>query len=108
MIMLPLAIFICAYALMVFLWRNQQIAQKQAAYIDDHRWAGWGCGWGGVFGASVCLSCSGWSGRGGFWRSISKLERTGRPATMGGRFGRVWENMLRGVSPSLHLANTRS
>ncbi|GAB4814940.1 hypothetical protein N2152v2_001986 [Parachlorella kessleri] len=40
LIMLPLAIFICAYALMVFLWRNSQIAQKQAAYIDDHRHAG--------------------------------------------------------------------
>lgn len=36
-ILLPLAAFIVAYATMVFLWRNSQIALKQAAYIDDRR-----------------------------------------------------------------------
>lgn len=37
LILLPLALFIVAYATMVFLWRNSQIALKQAAYIDDRR-----------------------------------------------------------------------
>lgn len=37
LLLLPLAAFIVAYALMVFLWRNSQIAMKQASYIDDRR-----------------------------------------------------------------------
>jgi uncharacterized membrane protein YidH (DUF202 family) len=37
LVLLPLAMFIVAYATMVFLWRNSQIALKQAAYIDDRR-----------------------------------------------------------------------
>jgi len=37
LLLLPLAVFIVAYALMVFLWRNSQIAMKQASYIDDRR-----------------------------------------------------------------------
>lgn len=37
LMLLPLGIFIVAYALMVFLWRNSQIALKQASYIDDRR-----------------------------------------------------------------------
>lgn len=37
LVLLPLAIFIVAYATVVFLWRNSQIALKQAAYIDDRR-----------------------------------------------------------------------
>ena len=35
--LLPLGIFIVAYATVVFLWRNSQIALKQASYIDDRR-----------------------------------------------------------------------
>ena len=35
--LLPLGIFIVAYATVVFLWRNSQIALKQANYIDDRR-----------------------------------------------------------------------
>lgn len=37
LMLLPLALFIVAYALMVFMWRNSQIALKQASYIDDRR-----------------------------------------------------------------------
>ncbi|WPT18114.1 Vacuolar transporter chaperone 4 [Picochlorum sp. SENEW3] len=37
LMLLPLGVFIVAYALMVFLWRNSQIALKQASYIDDRR-----------------------------------------------------------------------
>ena len=37
LLLLPLAAFIVAYALVVFLWRNSQIAMKQASYIDDRR-----------------------------------------------------------------------
>lgn len=37
MILLPLAILMCGYALMVFLWRGSRIAQKQVGYIDDWR-----------------------------------------------------------------------
>lgn len=37
LMLLPLATFIVAYALLVFLWRNSQIAMKQASYIDDRR-----------------------------------------------------------------------
>lgn len=37
LLLLPLAVFIVAYATVVFLWRNSQIALKQAAYIDDRR-----------------------------------------------------------------------
>lgn len=37
LVLLPLATFIVAYATVVFLWRNSQIALKQAAYIDDRR-----------------------------------------------------------------------
>ena len=37
LVLLPLAVFICAYATLVFVWRNSQIALKQAAYIDDRR-----------------------------------------------------------------------
>jgi hypothetical protein len=42
LVLLPLAVLIVAYSLLVFVWRNSQIAMKQAAYIDDRRWAG---GW---------------------------------------------------------------
>jgi uncharacterized membrane protein YidH (DUF202 family) len=37
LVLLPLAVFIVAYALVVFAWRNSQIALKQASYIDDRR-----------------------------------------------------------------------
>lgn len=37
LLLLPLACFIVAYATVVFLWRNSQIAMKQASYIDDRR-----------------------------------------------------------------------
>lgn len=37
LVLLPLAVFIVFYAMLVFLWRNSQIALKQAAYIDDRR-----------------------------------------------------------------------
>jgi nitrogen fixation-related uncharacterized protein len=37
LVLLPLALFIVAYATVVFLWRNSQIALKQASYIDDRR-----------------------------------------------------------------------
>jgi uncharacterized membrane protein YidH (DUF202 family) len=37
LMLLPLGIFIVAYATVVFLWRNSQIALKQASYIDDRR-----------------------------------------------------------------------
>lgn len=37
LVLLPLAIFIVAYAMVVFLWRNSRIAMRQAAYIDDRR-----------------------------------------------------------------------
>ena len=37
LMLLPLAIFIVAYASLVFVWRSYQIAQKQAHYIDDRR-----------------------------------------------------------------------
>lgn len=37
LVLLPLAILMVAYALMVFCWRNSQIAMKQASYIDDRR-----------------------------------------------------------------------
>ena len=30
MILLPVAVLMCGYALMVFLWRGSQIARKQA------------------------------------------------------------------------------
>jgi nitrogen fixation-related uncharacterized protein len=39
LVLLPLAVAIVAYSLVVFCWRNSQIAMKQAAYIDDRRWA---------------------------------------------------------------------
>lgn len=39
LVLLPLAVFIVFYAMLVFLWRNSQIALKQAAYIDDRRCA---------------------------------------------------------------------
>jgi uncharacterized membrane protein YidH (DUF202 family) len=35
MILLPVAVLMCAYALVVFLWRSGQIARKQVGYIDD-------------------------------------------------------------------------
>ena len=31
MILLPLAVLMCAYAMVVFLWRGSRIAQKQVA-----------------------------------------------------------------------------
>lgn len=37
LLLLPLAVFIVGYALIVFQWRNSQIAMKQAAYIDDRK-----------------------------------------------------------------------
>lgn len=37
LVLLPLAVFIVAYSLVVFVWRNSQIAMKQAAFIDDRR-----------------------------------------------------------------------
>lgn len=37
LLLLPLAVFIVGYALLVFIWRNSQIALKQASYIDDRR-----------------------------------------------------------------------
>jgi peptidoglycan/LPS O-acetylase OafA/YrhL len=37
LVLLPLAVAIVAYSLVVFCWRNSQIAMKQAAYIDDRR-----------------------------------------------------------------------
>jgi len=40
LVLLPLAVFIVAYSLVVFIWRNSQIAMKQASYIDDRRCAG--------------------------------------------------------------------
>jgi nitrogen fixation-related uncharacterized protein len=39
LLLLPLAVGIVAYSLVVFVWRNGQIAMKQASYIDDRRWA---------------------------------------------------------------------
>lgn len=42
LVLLPLAILIVAYALVVFVWRNSQIAMKQASYIDDRRCVGGG------------------------------------------------------------------
>lgn len=35
MILLPLAVLMCAYALMVYIWRAHAIAKKQVGYIDD-------------------------------------------------------------------------
>ena len=32
MILLPVAVLMCAYALVVFLWRSGQIARKQVAH----------------------------------------------------------------------------
>lgn len=32
MILLPVAVLMCGYALMVFLWRGSQIARKQASF----------------------------------------------------------------------------
>jgi hypothetical protein len=37
LVLLPLAVCIVGYSLVVFVWRNSQIAMKQAAYIDDRR-----------------------------------------------------------------------
>ena len=37
LVLLPLAVLMVAYALLVFVWRNSQIAQRQASYIDDRR-----------------------------------------------------------------------
>jgi uncharacterized membrane protein YidH (DUF202 family) len=37
LLLLPLACLIAAYAVVVFLWRNAQIARREAAYIDDRR-----------------------------------------------------------------------
>ncbi|PSC73528.1 ABC transporter C family member 2 isoform A [Micractinium conductrix] len=37
LVLLPLAVLIVAYSLLVFVWRNSQIAMKQASYIDDRR-----------------------------------------------------------------------
>lgn len=33
MILLPLAVLMCAYAMVVFLWRGSRIAQKQACAV---------------------------------------------------------------------------
>ena len=32
MILLPVGVLMCGYALMVFLWRSSQIARKQASF----------------------------------------------------------------------------
>lgn len=45
LVLLPLAVFIVFYAMLVFLWRNSQIALKQAAYIDDRRCGPRRCFW---------------------------------------------------------------
>jgi SPX domain protein involved in polyphosphate accumulation/uncharacterized membrane protein YidH (DUF202 family) len=37
LLLLPLACLVAAYAVVVFLWRNAQIARREAAYIDDRR-----------------------------------------------------------------------
>ena len=37
LVLLPLAVLMVAYALLVFVWRNSQIALRQASYIDDRR-----------------------------------------------------------------------
>lgn len=42
-ILLPVGIIMCAYSLMVYLWRTDQIASKSLSYIDDRRWGDW-CG----------------------------------------------------------------
>lgn len=39
LVLLPLAVLMVAYSTLVFVWRNSQIAMKQAAYIDDRRCA---------------------------------------------------------------------
>lgn len=38
-ILLPVGILMCAYSLMVYLWRTDQISSKSLSYIDDRRWA---------------------------------------------------------------------
>ena len=35
LILLPVAVLMCAYALIVFVWRSKAIAKKQVGYIDD-------------------------------------------------------------------------
>jgi hypothetical protein len=35
MILLPVAVLMCAYALVVFLWRGGQIARKQVAHAPS-------------------------------------------------------------------------
>ena len=35
LILLPVAVLMCAYALVVFVWRSKAIAKKQVGYIDD-------------------------------------------------------------------------
>lgn len=35
LILLPVAVLMCAYALVVFIWRSKAIAKKQVGYIDD-------------------------------------------------------------------------
>jgi uncharacterized membrane protein YidH (DUF202 family) len=57
LVLLPLAVGIVAYATLVFVWRNSQIAMKQAAYIDDRR-QGWGCASGSVLGTREAATCS--------------------------------------------------
>lgn len=37
MVLLPVALLMCAYALMVYYWRAQAIANKTALYYDDRR-----------------------------------------------------------------------
>jgi SPX domain protein involved in polyphosphate accumulation/uncharacterized membrane protein YidH (DUF202 family) len=37
LVLLPLAVLMVAYSTVVFVWRNSQIAMKQASYIDDRR-----------------------------------------------------------------------
>jgi uncharacterized membrane protein YidH (DUF202 family) len=37
LILLPVAILMCAYALVVYVWRAKAITRKQVGYIDDPR-----------------------------------------------------------------------
>ena len=42
-VLLPVAILVCGYALLVFVWRSGEIReQQQLAYIDDRRCGGRG------------------------------------------------------------------
>lgn len=36
-VLLPVAILMCGYALLVYLWRSGQITRRTVAYIDDRR-----------------------------------------------------------------------